>query len=125
MFEKNEIFSSFAVDDLSAAKEFYGQTLGLNVSERPEGLELHLQSGGTVFVYAKPEHTPASFTVLNIAVDDIDAAVKALVDKGIVFEKYPEMTDDNGIARGKQYGQGPDIAWFKDPAGNILSVLHG
>lgn len=125
MFGSNEIFSGFSVDNIKKAQKFYGDVLGIAVSERPEGLELHLASGATIFVYEKPDHTPATFTILNIAVDDIDNAVQQLKAAGVVFEQYPDMTDEQGIARGSKYGHGPDIAWFKDPAGNILSVLHG
>jgi catechol 2,3-dioxygenase-like lactoylglutathione lyase family enzyme len=116
-------FSSFSVTDLKKAKEFYGQKLGLKVSESAEGLELNLAGGHNVFLYPKPNHTPASFTVLNFPVDDIEEAVKELKTLGIQFEKYnqPDLkTDEQGIMR----GPGPQIAWFKDPAGNILSVLQ-
>ena len=123
MFREAETFSSFSVNDLGKAKEFYGQTLGLDVKETPEGLELHTDSN-TVFLYPKPNHTPASFTVLNFHVNDIEAAVDELNTLGINLEHYnlPDIkTDQRGIARGPQ---GPTIAWFKDPAGNILSVLE-
>ena len=123
IFKEAELFSSFSVNDLQKAKEFYGQTLGLDIKETPEGLELHTDNN-TVFLYPKPNHTPASFTVLNFAVDDIEAAVDELNALGISLEHYnlPDIkTDQRGIARGPQ---GPTIAWFKDPAGNILSVLE-
>jgi predicted enzyme related to lactoylglutathione lyase len=123
MFREAKCFSSFSVNDLQKAKQFYGQTLGLDVSETAEGLELHLDNN-TVFLYPKPTHTPASFTVLNFAVDDINAAVDELNGAGVSFEHYnlPDIkTDERGIARGPH---GPTIAWFKDPAGNILSVLE-
>jgi len=123
MFKEAESFSSFSVNDLKKAKDFYGQTLGLDVSETPEGLELHT-ANNTVFLYPKPNHTPASFTVLNFHVDDIEAAVDELTGLGVTFEQYdmPDIkTDKRGIARGPH---GPTIAWFKDPAGNILSVLQ-
>jgi predicted enzyme related to lactoylglutathione lyase len=123
MFKVKEAFSSFSVNDLQKAKEFYTNTLGLKVSETPEGLEL--KTGGTpVFIYPKPNHAPATFTVLNFPVDDIDQAVASLKKQGIRFEQYnmPDLkTDKDGVARGPQ---GPQIAWFKDPAGNILSVLE-
>ena len=124
LFKEAESFCSFSVNDLRQAKEFYGQTLGLDVNETPEGLEL--QTGdNTVFLYPKPNHTPASFTVLNFAVDDIDAAVDELNGLGVNLEHYnlPDIkTDERGIARAPH---GPAaIAWFKDPAGNILSVLE-
>ena len=124
MFKDSPAFSSFSVNDLQKAKEFYGQTLGLDVKQTPEGLELHLADGNTTFLYPKPNHTPASFTVLNFPVDDIEEAVEELNNLGIRLEHYnlPDLkTDDKGIARGEE---GPQIAWFKDPAGNILSVLE-
>jgi predicted enzyme related to lactoylglutathione lyase len=122
MFETSKAFSSFSVDDIPRAKEFYGQTLGLQVSESPEGLELHPGGNLDVFIYPKPNHTPATFTVLNFLVDDIETAVDELKRTGVHFEKYDgEMkTDEKGIHR----NGGPTIAWFKDPAGNILSVLQ-
>jgi catechol 2,3-dioxygenase-like lactoylglutathione lyase family enzyme len=123
MFNDTKAFPGFSVDDLGRAKEFYGGTLGLNVSENPAGLELQLGGGGTVFVYPKGEqHTAASFTILNFPVDDIERAVDDLAAAGVEFERYDGMEqDERGIARG---GGGPNIAWFKDPAGNILSVLE-
>lgn len=123
IFKEAESFSSFSVNDLHKAKEFYGQTLGLDVTETPEGLELHT-GNNTVFLYPKPNHTPASFTVLNFHVDDIEAAVDELNGLGVMLEHYnlPDIkTDERGIFRGPK---GPMIAWFKDPAGNILSVLE-
>ena len=123
MFKDTKAFPGFSVDDLGRAKEFYGGTLGLNVSENPAGLELQLGGGGTVFVYPKGEqHTPASFTILNFPVDDIEQAVEDLTAAGVTFGRYDGMQqDERGIARD---GGGPNIAWFKDPAGNILSVLE-
>ena len=123
MFKDTKAFSTFSVNDLPKAKEFYGQTLGLEVSKMPEGLQLKIAGGGLVFIYPKPNHTPATFTVLNFPVDDIEAAVKALTKRGVRFESYEGeiQTDEKGIHRGKE---GPIIAWFKDPAGNILSVLQ-
>ena len=123
IFREAETFSSFSVNDVQKAKEFYGQTLGLDVKETPEGLELH-NGNNTVFLYSKPNHTPASFTVLNFAVNSVDEAVDELNNLGINLEHYnlPDIkTDERGIARGPN---GPTIAWFKDPAGNILSVLE-
>jgi catechol 2,3-dioxygenase-like lactoylglutathione lyase family enzyme len=123
MFKNTKAFSGFSVDDLRKAKAFYSQTLGLEVSEMPEGLELRIANGAGVFVYPKSNHTPASFTVLNFPVDDIDQAVNELAKRGVRFEHYDQgdlKTDEKGIAR----GPGPNIAWFKDPAGNILSVLQ-
>ena len=122
MLETRKAFSSFSVNDLQKAKEFYGRTLGLEVSESAEGLELHPGGNLDVFIYPKPNHTPASFTVLNFLVDDIEAAVDELKKTGVRFEKYEGeiKTDEKGIHR----NGGPSIAWFKDPAGNILSVLE-
>lgn len=123
IFREAETFSSFSVNDVQKAKEFYGQTLGLDVKETPEGLELH-NGNNTVFLYLKPNHTPASFTVLNFAVNSVDEAVDELNNLGINLEHYnlPDIkTDERGIARGPK---GPTIGWFKDPAGNILSVLE-
>ena len=123
IFREAKSFSSFSVNDLKKAKEFYGQTLGLEVSETPEGLELHT-SDNVVFLYPKPNHTPASFTVLNFPVEDIEDAVDELNAMGITCEQYnlPDLkTDERGIARPPK---GPVLAWFKDPAGNILSVLE-
>jgi catechol 2,3-dioxygenase-like lactoylglutathione lyase family enzyme len=123
-----EAFSSFSVDDVKAAKEFYGETLGLNVGpEKEGGLSLRFENGATVYVYPKDDHEPATFTILNLSVDDIDTAVDDLTARGIEFESYGGdiETDDKGIYRGADSGRGPNIAWFKDPAGNILSVMEG
>jgi len=123
MFKEAKSFSSYSVNDLKKAKDFYSQTLGLDIKESPEGLELHTEDT-TVFLYPKPNHTPASFTVLNFSVDDIEAAVDELTGLGVSLERYdlPDIkTNERGIARGPH---GPAIAWFKDPAGNILSVLE-
>ena len=122
MFENTKAFSSFSVDDLEAAKRFYGQTLDLNVSESEEGLELHLSGGGAVFLYPKPNHEAASFTVLNFPVSNIEKSVDDLTKRGVRFEQYEGelKTDQKGI----HHNGGPKIAWFKDPAGNILSVLE-
>jgi catechol 2,3-dioxygenase-like lactoylglutathione lyase family enzyme len=121
MFRNTKAFSSFSVDDLQKAKKFYSETLGLEVSEEM-GLQLHLAGGTKVFVYPKPNHTPASFTILNFPVDNIEEAVDKLTKLGVRFEKYEGdlKTDEKGIFR----GHGPTIAWFKDPAGNVLSVLQ-
>jgi catechol 2,3-dioxygenase-like lactoylglutathione lyase family enzyme len=122
MFKDANAFSGFSVDDLGRAKQFYGETLGLNVSENPAGLELQLGGGATVFVYPKPNHEPATFTVLNFPVANIEQAVDDLTAAGVRFERYDGVeSDERGISRG---GGGPTIAWFKDPAGNILSVLE-
>jgi catechol 2,3-dioxygenase-like lactoylglutathione lyase family enzyme len=123
MLAGSKAFSSFSVDDLGQAKDFYGRTLGLDVTEEQEmGLGLRLAGGTQVFIYPKPDHAPASFTVLNFPVDDVDAAVDELGQAGVRFERYDQdglKTDEKGIFR----GEGPTIAWFKDPAGNVLSIL--
>ena len=123
MFKDAKAFSGFSVKDLQQAKDFYSQILGLDVSESPEGLELHIAGGTRIFIYPKPNHTPATFTILNFPVDNIDGTVEDLIKLGVRFEHYSQgdlKTDEKGIAR----GLGPNIAWFKDPAGNILSVLE-
>lgn len=122
MLEHSEAFSGFSVDDIGAAKAFYSQTLGIPVSEENGMLQLHLAGGRNTLVYPKAGHVPATFTILNFPVDDVEQTVRALTDRGVVFERYPDITaDDLGIVR----GGGPAIAWFTDPAGNILSVLQG
>jgi catechol 2,3-dioxygenase-like lactoylglutathione lyase family enzyme len=121
-FRNTKAFSSFSVKDLDEAKRFYGQTLGLEVSESDEGLILQTKGGIDVFIYPKPDHTPATFTVLNFVVDDVDRAVDELTKMGVRFQIYDKgelKTDDRGIFQGK-----PKIAWFKDPAGNFLSILE-
>jgi catechol 2,3-dioxygenase-like lactoylglutathione lyase family enzyme len=120
-------FSSFSVNDLKAAKDFYGQTLGLDVGEETEGLALTLENGARVFLYPKDDHTPATFTVLNFKVGDIAAAAEELRKRGIKFEFFGGniKTDENGIFWGAKRGEGPNIAWFKDPAGNFLSIIEG
>ena len=123
MFGDTRAFSGFSVDDLPAAKKFYGDTLGLRVTESNGLLDLHIAGGTRILVYPSPTHSAASYTVLNFPVADIEAAVAALAEKGIRFERYPQLEsgmDEKGIFR----GGGPLIAWFKDPAGNILSVLE-
>ncbi|OGH02923.1 MAG: glyoxalase [Candidatus Levybacteria bacterium RIFCSPHIGHO2_01_FULL_37_17] len=122
MFKSSHAFSSFSVSDLVKAKEFYGETLGLNVEEDTEMgmLMLKFAGGGKVMIYTKENHEPAAYTVLNFAVSDVEKAVDELTEKGVVFEQYPDFkTDEKGISR--EWGQ--EIAWFKDPAGNILSIL--
>lgn len=123
-----DIFSGFSVDDIAAAKTFYADTLGLDVSDGTMGnLDLRLPAGGHVFIYPKPDHTPASFTILNLVVDDIDAAVDDLNARGVATKIYDDEalpTDGKGIMRGRAADRGPDIAWFRDPAGNVLSVLQ-
>ena len=122
MFNKTKAFSGFAVDDIAAAKKFYGETLGLDVSEEYGMLTLHINQGGDIIIYPKEDHTPASFTILNFPVVDVDQAVDQLSERGVTFERYEGFEqDEKGVARGDQ---GPAIAWFTDPAGNILSVLE-
>ena len=124
MFKDTHAFSGFAVNDLTAAKDFYSK-LGVDVIQDEMGLKLNVNSGTPVYVYEKKDHVPATFTILNFPVEDIDAAVDGLIVAGVEIERYGEEMhqDEKGIARGKAAGYGPDIAWFKDPAGNILSVL--
>jgi catechol 2,3-dioxygenase-like lactoylglutathione lyase family enzyme len=124
MLRDSHAFSGFSVDDLETAKKFYGETLGLEVAENEQGLMVSLLGSNGVFVYEKEDHVPASYTILNFPVDDIDTAVDELAAAGIVFEHYEGMTDEKGIARGLELDRGPSIAWFKDPAGNFLSVLQ-
>ncbi|MGW1932019.1 VOC family protein [Streptomyces sp. NPDC001919] len=126
MFGDTPAFSGFSVDDLDAARRFYGETLGLRVGEEGEGdmrmLFLTLAGGVRVFVYPKDDHAPATFTILNFAVDDIDRAVDELTGRGVALERYEGFeADAKGVVRGEG---GPAIAWFKDPAGNVLSVLQ-
>lgn len=122
MFKDTKAYSGFSVDDVRKAKEFYSGVLGLEVTEENGMLTLHLSTGGNVLVYPKgDQHKPASFTILNFPVDDVEKIVDELTAKGVKFEHYPDMnTDEKGIMR----DQGPTIAWFKDPAGNIISVLE-
>ena len=123
MFKTDKAFPSFSVNDLKKAKQFYGRMLGLEVTEHAEGLEVKLANNLSVFLYPKPNHTPATFTVLNFPVNDIDDAVDELKDLGVRLEHYDMAeirTDEKGIMR----GPGPQIAWFKDPAGNVLSVIQ-
>ena len=121
MFENTRAFSGFAVDDLAAARKFYGETLGLKTSEQYGLLTLHLAGGRDTLVYPKPDHEPATYTILNFEVDDIDAAVDELARRGVHIERYEGLgQDDKGINR----AGGPYIAWFKDPAGNVLAVLQ-
>ncbi len=120
MFENTKAFSGFSVDDVPRAKEFYGETLGLRVSEEYGMLWLHIAGDRDILVYPKADHTPATYTILNFPVDDIEKAVDELAERGVRFERYDDSdTDERGIYR----GGGPFIAWFKDPAGNVLSVI--
>ena len=131
MLKHAKAVSGFAVDDMSRAKEFYGSTLGLDVADAalgvdgadvPAGLELHLGSGTRVLVYPKPDHTPATFTILNFIVEDIERAVDALTARGVRFEHYDSpKTDAKGIHRTPEV---QPVAWFQDPAGNILSIIQ-
>jgi catechol 2,3-dioxygenase-like lactoylglutathione lyase family enzyme len=123
MLKESKAFSGFSVNDIQKAKDFYGRTLGLEVSESHGLLTLHLGGGTNVLIYPKPNHSPATFTILNFPVDDVDQAVEELTRRGVRFEVYDLAeikTDEKGIMR----GSGPTIAWFKDPAGNVLSVIE-
>lgn len=124
MLHDSKAFSGFSVNDLDKAKRFYGEVLGLDFSESPGQLHLHLSGGTNVFVYEKPDHQPASFTVLNFPVHGIEAVAARLASAGVVLQRYPDMaaeTDEHGIFAG---GGGPRIGWFLDPAGNVLSILE-
>ena len=124
MLKHSKAFSGFSVDDLQKAKKFYTEILGIEVKDNPMGLiELHIEGSNRIIIYPKPNHEPATFTILNFPVDNIDNAVDELISKGIKFEQYEVelKTDAKGISRNPQ---GPKIAWFKDPAGNILSVIE-
>ena len=121
MFENTKAYSGFAVDDVQKARDFYEGTLGLKTSEEHGMLTLHIAGDRATLVYPKPDHSPADYTILNFPVDDIDKAVDELSARGVRFERYDGFEqDEKGIAR----GEGPYIAWFKDPAGNVLSVLQ-
>lgn len=125
MLKFSKAFSGFSVNDISKAKKFYSEILGLEVRDNPMGLiELAIESGNHIIIYPKPNHIPATFTILNFPVTNIDEAVDELIKKGIKFEQYdgPIETDKKGICRSG--GKGPNIAWFKDPAGNILSLIE-
>jgi predicted enzyme related to lactoylglutathione lyase len=119
MFEHTKAFSGFSADDIPAARKFYGETLGIPVSEEHGILTLHIAGGRDTIVYPKQDHVPATFTILNFPVDDIEAAVDALTARGVEFE-HSDFVDSKGINR----QGGPLIAWFKDPAGNVLSVIQ-
>src|SRR5918998_2301963 len=120
MFTNTKAFSGFAVDDVQKAREFYEGTLGLKVTEENDALTLHIAGDRPTFVYPRPDHTPAEYTILNFPVDDVEQAVDELTARGVQFEHYEGFEqDDKGIFR----GDGPLIAWFKDPAGNVLSVI--
>ncbi len=121
MFADTRAFSGFSVDDLDAAEKFYSETLGVRVTRNPAGLTLHLGGDRPVLVYPKPDHTPATYTILNFPVEEIDAAVNELSRRGVEFLRYDGMEQDE---KGVQRKWGPPIAWFADPAGNVLSVLQ-
>jgi predicted enzyme related to lactoylglutathione lyase len=128
MLAQSKAFSGMAVRDLGAAKRFYGETLGIEIEVLDEAnglLSLKHEGERETLLYEKPDHTPSNNTVLNFPVDDIDAAVDELTARGVEFERYDEFPpDEKGIMRGRAAGRGPDVAWFKDPGGNILSVLQ-
>lgn len=127
MFEQTEAFSSYAVSSKAEALQFYRGVLGCDTDDTAQGIQLHFPNGQTVFMYEKLDHEPAGFTVLNFPVDDIDKAIEDLEIKGIemlMYEDLPAEQDGKGVLRGKSAGMGPDIAWFKDPSGNILSVIE-
>ena len=121
MLADSKAFSGFAAPDLEQAKRFYGDTLGLRVEDQDGSLVLHLAGDRDVLIYVKPDHTPATYTILNFPVDDLEGTVDALAERGVRFERYQGFEQDE---RGIQRGGGPPIAWFKDPAGNILSIVE-
>jgi predicted enzyme related to lactoylglutathione lyase len=128
MFKNSPAFSGYSVNDLVSAQKFYSGVLGCNVSSSEMGLNLVFPNGQTLFIYEKADHKPATFTVLNFPVDHIDETIDELTAKGVVMERYntlPASQDEKGVLRGKTVNMGPDIAWFKDSAGNVLSVLEG
>lgn len=128
MIKAARVFSGFSVDDASKAKGFYTNVLGLELIDESMGLRFKLPEGGEVFVYEKQSHKPATFTILNFVVEDIDATVDELAANGVVFERYdtmPAAQDEKGIMRSAGANTGPSIAWLKDPAGNILSIIQG
>jgi catechol 2,3-dioxygenase-like lactoylglutathione lyase family enzyme len=125
----NAAFSGFSVNDMAKAKDFYTRIVGLDLAGEEMGLQFRLPFGGRLFIYNKPDHKPASYTMLNLVVANIDEAVDELMSKGVEFERYPEMIpgaiqDAKGILRSEDPSDGPSIAWFKDPAGNILALLQ-
>ncbi|CAN5310415.1 hypothetical protein BH09ACT5_BH09ACT5_00550 [soil metagenome] len=127
MFTDTKAFSGFSVDDIDAARAFYGDTLGLRVEVNAMGfLDIHLATGGVILVYSKDNHVPATYTILNFPVPSVDAAVDELNARGVVTKIYEgDFTDERGIARPSSPEGGPVICWFTDPAGNVLSVLEG
>lgn len=127
MFKPVSTFSGFSVNNQAQAKDFYVDTLGLELASDAMGLNITLPGGAKLFIYEKPDHQPATFTVLNFVVDNIDEALAGLQDKGVTFEHYDMgdmKQDEKGILRGRSANMGPDIAWFKDPSGNVLAILQ-
>lgn len=127
MLKNSHVFSGFSVNDIEAARKFYQEVLGLEVEQSERGLNLHFGSDQHTFVYEKPDHQPATFTILNFQVEDIDSTIDELTSNGVIFEKYsdlPANQDEKGVLRGKAAGMGPDIAWFKDTAGNTFAILE-
>ncbi|EDK72365.1 Glyoxalase/bleomycin resistance protein/dioxygenase [candidate division TM7 genomosp. GTL1] len=125
MFKPISSLSSFSVNDLARAKQFYAETLGLQVTDQAPGIQLHLPGGSKAFVYPKDDHEPANYTNLDFVVEDIDEAIDELERRGVIFEHYEGMPqDDKGVLRGNKLKKIPDTAWFKDPAGNVFAVLQ-
>lgn len=128
MFKNTKAISGFSVDDLEKARRFYNQILGVDIREEDGmGLTLQLTGGTNIFIYPKENHQPATFTILNFMVDDIDSTIEDMSSNGVHFEQYNDENlpqDEKGVLRGLRAGHGPDIAWFKDPAGNILSIIQ-
>lgn len=128
MFKSDVIFSSFAVRDIDEARHFYSDILGVDVEQTDMGLQLKIEGGSKVFVYSKPDHQPANYTILNFQVRDIEETIEYLVENGVIMENYKlpngAQTDELGILRGKKENMGPNIAWFKDPSGNVLSIIE-
>lgn len=120
-------FSGFSTNDVAAAKQFYGNVLGLDVTESMGGVGLNFPGGQRIFIYPKEDHQPATYTVLNFEVTNIDEVIDMLTERGVTFLHYdnlPAQQDERGVLRGRASGMGPDIAWFEDPAGNILSIIE-
>lgn len=125
MLQIQSTFSGFSVNDLAAAKQFYGDILGCALEDQVGGTRIQLPHGASAWMYQKEDHQPAGYTMLNFVVSDIDEAYDVLADKGVRFERYPgSPQDERGIMRGKAQSMGPNIAWFKDPAGNILAIVE-
>ena len=127
MFQVQTAFGGLSSDDLVKAKWFYSDVLGLELEDDKMGLTFRLPGGGSLFIYDKPDHQPATYTAMNFAVEDIDTAIEELTAGGVTFERYdalPAPQDEKGVLRGLAAGMGPDIAWLKDPAGNILALLQ-